>query len=193
MKRSQLYPLLEDVPSTRRIHGMWPILGVIRHPVDTTDHPCHRGRSTAVAWAGALAFDTVIFFLTLYKAFKIGRGVKLLHVIVRDGTMYFSALSLMNLGNIMNLLFAPPLLKTSITSYANVLATILVNRLVLNLRERAFNQLPITVETVSRFQAALPLAGGLTTAAVNDIRSRSSFVRQKRSTATVTGMESPSQ
>jgi hypothetical protein len=73
------------------------------------------------------------------------------------------------------------------------LATILVNRLVLNLRERAFNQVPKTVETAGRFQAALPLAGGLTTAAVNDIRSRSSSVRQKRSTATVTGMESPSQ
>ena len=32
----------------------------------------------------------------------------------------------------------------------------LVNRLVLNLRERAVEQLPATVETVGRFQAALP-------------------------------------
>ncbi|KAI0272850.1 hypothetical protein BGY98DRAFT_1066860, partial [Russula aff. rugulosa BPL654] len=64
------------------------------------------GRFTAIAWAGAFAGDTAIFFLTLYKAFTIGRGVKLLDVIVRDGTMYFSALSLMNLGNIMTLLFA---------------------------------------------------------------------------------------
>lgn len=52
------------------------------------------------------------------------------------------------------------------------LATILVNRLVLNLRERAVNQLPTTVETAGRFQAALP--DGLTTAAINDIRSTSS-------------------
>ncbi|KAI0272847.1 hypothetical protein BGY98DRAFT_152855 [Russula aff. rugulosa BPL654] len=43
---------------------------------------------------GGFAGDTTIFFLTLYKAFTIG-------------TMYFSALSLMNLGNTMTLLFAP--------------------------------------------------------------------------------------
>jgi hypothetical protein len=32
-----------------------------------------------------LGFDSVIFSLTLYKAFTIGRGVQLLNVIVRDG------------------------------------------------------------------------------------------------------------
>ena len=32
-----------------------------------------------------LVFDTVIFSLTLYKAFIIGRGVRLLDVMVRDG------------------------------------------------------------------------------------------------------------
>ena len=44
-----------------------------------------------------MAFDSVIFFLTLYRAFKIGRGVKLLHVIVRDGAlslvMYYAMVS----------------------------------------------------------------------------------------------------
>ncbi|KAI0272849.1 hypothetical protein BGY98DRAFT_152955 [Russula aff. rugulosa BPL654] len=115
--------------------------------------PMTGGRFSAIAWAGGFAGDTAIFFLTLYKAFTIGRGVKLLDVLVRDGTMYFSALSLMNLGNIMTLLFAPPLLKTSITSYTNVLATILVNRLVLNLRERAAtNRLSTTVESAGRFR-----------------------------------------
>ena len=32
-----------------------------------------------------LIFDILIFSLTLYKAFTIGRGIKLLDVIVRDG------------------------------------------------------------------------------------------------------------
>ena len=32
-----------------------------------------------------LLFDCVIFFLTLYKAFTMGRGIRLLHVMVRDG------------------------------------------------------------------------------------------------------------
>ena len=30
-------------------------------------------------------FDSVVFFLTLYKAFTFGRGIPLLDVIVRDG------------------------------------------------------------------------------------------------------------
>jgi hypothetical protein len=63
------------------------------------------------------------------------------------------------------------------------LATILVNRLVLNLRERAAIQLPTTVETAGRFQAALP--DGLTPAAVKDILSNPSFLQQNRSTETV--------
>jgi hypothetical protein len=41
----------------------------------------------AIAWIGVLVFDSVLFSLTLYKAFKIGRGVNLLYVIVRDGAL----------------------------------------------------------------------------------------------------------
>ena len=63
------------------------------------------------------------------------------------------------------------------------LSTILVNRLVLNLRERATNQLPTTVETVGRFQAALPASRQLLS--MTSVRNPS-FVRQNRSTATVT-------
>jgi hypothetical protein len=52
------------------------------------------------------------------------------------------------------------------------LSTILVNRLVLNLRERGAKQLPTTIETAGRFQVALPLASPLT-AALDDSRSKS--------------------
>jgi hypothetical protein len=63
------------------------------------------------------------------------------------------------------------------------LSIILVNRLVLNLRERAVKQLPATVETARRFQAALPVSRQLLsmTYVLNPY-----FVRQNRSTATVT-------
>ena len=37
------------------------------------------------------------------------------------------------------------------------LSSILVNRLVLNLRERAVKQVPVTFETAGTFQAALPV------------------------------------
>lgn len=53
------------------------------------------------------------------------------------------------------------------------LTTILVNRLVLNLRERAAKQLPATVETVGRFQAALPVSRQPLSDSLNDICSKS--------------------
>ena len=43
--------------------------------------------ATAVAWTGALLFDSAIFSLTLYKAFMIGRRINLVNVILRDGTL----------------------------------------------------------------------------------------------------------
>jgi hypothetical protein len=58
-----------------------------------------------------------------------------------------------------------------------------VTRLVLNLRERAVKQLPTTVETVGRFQAALPVARQ--PLSVTSVRNPS-FFRQNRSTVTAT-------
>jgi hypothetical protein len=63
------------------------------------------------------------------------------------------------------------------------LSIILANRLVLNLRERAVKQLPGTVETTGKFQAALPVSRQLLS--MTSVQN-TSFVRQNRSMATVT-------
>lgn len=68
------------------------------------------------------------------------------------------------------------------------LPAILVNRLVLNLRERAVQQLPTTVETVGKFQAALPVLRQ--PLPMTSIRNPS-FVRQNRLTTTVTATHEP--
>jgi len=47
------------------------------------------GRLSAIAWSSVSVFDSAVFSLTVYKAFKMGRGIPLLDVIIRDGTMYF--------------------------------------------------------------------------------------------------------
>ncbi|KAI0043586.1 hypothetical protein FA95DRAFT_1609271 [Auriscalpium vulgare] len=95
-----------------------------------------QGRSLAAAWSGAMVFDTVIFLLTAYKGFKLGlsSGGELLHVLVRDGTVYFTVLFFVNLWNIMMLLHAPPLLKDSTTTLTNVMSSTLISRVMLNLR-----------------------------------------------------------
>lgn len=62
-------------------------------------------------------------------------------------------------------------------------SVILANRLVLNLRERAVEQLPGTVETMGKFQAALPVSRQLLS--MTFVRNPP-FVRQNMSSATVT-------
>ncbi|KAH9953077.1 hypothetical protein BC827DRAFT_193660 [Russula dissimulans] len=122
--------------------------------------PSPKGRFYDIAWVCVSFFDSVIFSLTLYKAFKEGRGVRLLDVIVRDGAMYFSVLFIINLANMFNLRFSSPFLRPSTSTVTNVLSVTLVSRLVLNLREQnaTLVQLPTTMETVLRFHAALPVA-----------------------------------
>lgn len=122
--------------------------------------PSEGARDAALAWIGVLVFDSAIFSLTLYKAFTTGRGIRLLNVIVRDGTMYFSALFIMNLANILMLMLAPPLLKNSTASITNVLSITLISRLMLNLRAQSSAQagLPSSIESERRFQAGLPVA-----------------------------------
>ncbi|KAH9963064.1 hypothetical protein BJV74DRAFT_799741 [Russula compacta] len=119
--------------------------------------PSVGGKFAAIAWTGVLLSDCVIFSLTLYKAFTMGSGIKLLNVIVRDGTMYFS------------------------------LSNTLVSRLVLNLRERnsSLAGLPTTVETVQRFQEGLPAARQSVTSAGNPSFVRPNESRSRHETATI--------
>ncbi|KAH9960210.1 hypothetical protein BC827DRAFT_1376884 [Russula dissimulans] len=147
--------------------------------------PSSKGRFYDIAWVGVSFSDSVIFSLTLYKALKIGRGVQLLDVIVRDGTMYFlyepfslltgktlttpnRVLFIMNLVNIFNLRFSSPFLRSSTATVTNVLSATLVSRLVLNLREQnaTLMQEFTTVETMHRFQAALPISQELLTVGI---------------------------
>ncbi|KAI0043587.1 hypothetical protein FA95DRAFT_1681818 [Auriscalpium vulgare] len=94
------------------------------------------GRHLAAAWSGVLVFDTIIFILTAYKGFKLGLSTRggLLHVLIRDGTVYFTVLFLANLGNILMLLLGPPALKAWTTTFINILSSTLISRVMINLR-----------------------------------------------------------
>ncbi|KAI0045797.1 hypothetical protein FA95DRAFT_88489 [Auriscalpium vulgare] len=94
------------------------------------------GRHLATGWSGVLVFDTIIFILTLYKGVKLGFRTEkgLLQVLIKDGTVYFTVLFLVNFGNILMLLMAPPILKTSTAALTNILSSTLISRVMLNLR-----------------------------------------------------------
>ncbi|KAA1473562.1 hypothetical protein DENSPDRAFT_279792 [Dentipellis sp. KUC8613] len=90
----------------------------------------------AVAWSGPLVFDCAVFVLTATKAFRIGRQFpgSLVRVLLRDGTLYFILLFLANLSNILMYLYAVPVQKGTNTILVNVLSTVAISRLMLNLR-----------------------------------------------------------
>ncbi|KAI0273545.1 hypothetical protein BC834DRAFT_213477 [Gloeopeniophorella convolvens] len=104
-----------------------------------------KARSIALSWSGPLVLDTTVFFLTVFRAIQSRRDagpgasireMALLQVMVRNGTLYFAPLFLVNLANILILLFAPPLLKNSVTTMTNALSTTLISRVMLHTRAK---------------------------------------------------------
>ncbi|KAJ3503715.1 hypothetical protein NLJ89_g8309 [Agrocybe chaxingu] len=91
----------------------------------------------AVNWAGPLLLDGAIFFLTLWRTREYLRSsdkIPLLHILVRDGTLYFLVIFLVNLSNAFLYFFAPDNLKSVASSLTVMLTSTMVSRLVLNLR-----------------------------------------------------------
>ncbi|KAJ3563058.1 hypothetical protein NP233_g9186 [Leucocoprinus birnbaumii] len=90
-----------------------------------------------LAWTGELVFDILVFGMTLYKTLTLprGGGIGLVSKIMRDGTMYFGAMVLVNVGNFLCLLLGGPLSRSSVTMLTNVISSVMVSRLMLNLRD----------------------------------------------------------
>ncbi|CAA7263896.1 unnamed protein product [Cyclocybe aegerita] len=91
----------------------------------------------AVNWAGPLILDGAIFFLTLWRTREYLRSsdkIPLLQILVRDGTLYFLVIFLVNLSNAFLYFFAPNNLKSAASSLTVMLTSAMVSRLVLNLR-----------------------------------------------------------
>ncbi|KAJ7162803.1 hypothetical protein C8R43DRAFT_1123476 [Mycena crocata] len=93
------------------------------------------------AWAGMGVFDCTIFFLTLYKALSRRRssGIELLAVLLRDGSIYFGVIVMSNLANILTFLRGGPYTRGMPTTFTNVISSIMISRLMLNLRDPALS------------------------------------------------------
>lgn len=94
------------------------------------------GRRVSGAWSGILLFDCVIFCLTLKKAISYWSAgeARLMHLLLRDGTLFFAAMFFASLSNILTLLLGPPLIKGLTTTFSDIVSTTLLSRLMLNVR-----------------------------------------------------------
>ncbi|KAJ6529152.1 hypothetical protein DFH09DRAFT_155827 [Mycena vulgaris] len=100
-------------------------------------------RRQAAAWSGMLVFDVMIFFLTVYKSLKYGtRGGSLLGLLFRDGALYFGIMIASNACNIGTYTMGGPLMSGSATSLTNTLSSVMISRLMLNLRDPNIRLLP---------------------------------------------------
>ncbi|KAF9040757.1 hypothetical protein BJ165DRAFT_1596203 [Panaeolus papilionaceus] len=91
-------------------------------------------------WSTPLVTDFIIFFLTIWRTRRYIRGTNLkslptIHVLVRDGALYFFAIFSANLMNTL-IYFAVPQedLKAIGATFSKLITSVMISRLVLNLR-----------------------------------------------------------
>ncbi|KAJ6476920.1 hypothetical protein C8R45DRAFT_1008249 [Mycena sanguinolenta] len=120
--------------STRNARDMLdPRLQALGCPSPTTHDVNLR---SAAAWGGMLVFDVMIFLLTIYKALRCEtRSGSLLSVMFRDGSMYFGIMIVTNGANIATYTLGGPLISGSGTTVVNALSSVMLTRLMLNLRD----------------------------------------------------------
>ncbi|KAJ7738055.1 hypothetical protein DFH07DRAFT_841336 [Mycena maculata] len=96
------------------------------------------GNSLAVAWAGVTIYDSTIFLLTLYRVFGRHRanGLDLFAVLLRDGAVFsFRSSLVMVMSNLANILTLVPVSRGIATTFTNIISSIMISRLMLNLRD----------------------------------------------------------
>ncbi|PFH49358.1 hypothetical protein AMATHDRAFT_81343 [Amanita thiersii Skay4041] len=91
-------------------------------------------------WIAELVFDSVVFFATLIRVISHHRVLKrtthltLIDVIMRDGVVYFAVIFIANLVTVLMFLLAPPDIKAVNASFSTLITSLMVSRLMLNLR-----------------------------------------------------------
>ncbi|EMD39252.1 hypothetical protein CERSUDRAFT_112908 [Gelatoporia subvermispora B] len=91
----------------------------------------------AIAWGCMLAGESLIFVLTAAKAITHHGTwkISLIHIVFRDGSIYYGMMTAINAANVFTLLApVPPTAKDMFTIMANVISSVLVSRFMFNLR-----------------------------------------------------------
>ncbi|KAI0791985.1 hypothetical protein C8Q75DRAFT_613859 [Abortiporus biennis] len=98
----------------------------------------------AVTWEALVAYDLLIFSLTVIKTkctarYQVGRGVleSIAHVILRDGALYFAVMACANIANTLTFYILPLELGGSLTVFASSISVTLISRLSINLYKEA--------------------------------------------------------
>ncbi|EMD36245.1 hypothetical protein CERSUDRAFT_95589 [Gelatoporia subvermispora B] len=103
-----------------------------------------QGRHFVGPWSVVLTFDTVVFGLTMLRGIRV-RGLwdaSIFRIFLRDGLLYYATMVVVNIVNILTILLPPPEQKGLLTTFGNVVSSVLMTRLMLNLRSSELRILP---------------------------------------------------
>ncbi|KDQ22949.1 hypothetical protein PLEOSDRAFT_1073041 [Pleurotus ostreatus PC15] len=128
----------------------WPRIGCIESLTHTG------GIHLAIAWSCLLVFDISIYVLTLRKAFGSHRvpGTSLVQIILRDASVYIAVILVINMSIVLTLALAPAALKGVSTTFSSCVASVIVSRLLFNLRDPALLGMSSTTVMKSEIQFA---------------------------------------
>ncbi|KAG1777304.1 hypothetical protein EV702DRAFT_271533 [Suillus placidus] len=122
------------------------------YPTTVTDLPggCYQTYTAeatfrlGVAWVALSVYELLIFVLTVSKIFKI-RGLlrlslirsrrNIVVVMFQDGAMYFGAMTLFNIPNILTYYCGPDVTRGTLSTFTSCMSVILISRLMLNLHK----------------------------------------------------------
>ncbi|KAK0203852.1 hypothetical protein DFS33DRAFT_1334698 [Desarmillaria ectypa] len=106
------------------------------------DSGCHIGlpRVTAIriatAWEALFIYDSMLFAFTFYRAYIYRtENIPLLYLVFRDGAIYYAAMALATLSNVLTFYLAGPFLRGGLSSSASSVSVTLMSRLSLNLHQ----------------------------------------------------------
>ncbi|KAJ6571497.1 hypothetical protein B0H19DRAFT_1372569 [Mycena capillaripes] len=115
-------------------------------------------RRLGFAWMGMLVFDVTIFVLTAAKALALSREQRggLFLLLIRDGSLYFLVMVASNCANILTFFYAGPYTRGVATTFTNVISSVMISRLMLNLRLHATDTPPLrTGESTTLYDAPI--------------------------------------
>jgi len=158
--------LLCSVGLATSVYGLHSVL-ILRRFVFTLDDLPPTGcllpasgdmtKGLSQAWIGSLIFDTVVFLLTLIKALRTEReGSSILDIVMRDGAMYFGVMIIASISVILSFRVFPPYLTGMTGTLTNILSSIMISRLMLNLRDPK-----LLLENAFKAQRSMIISGEL--------------------------------
>jgi hypothetical protein len=123
------------------------------YPTTVTNLPtggCYQTYTTeatirlGVAWVALSGYESLIFVLTVIRIFKIKGLLRLslirsrrniIDVMFQDGAMYFGAMTLFNIPNILTYYCGTDISRGSLSTFTSCMSVTLISRLMLNLHK----------------------------------------------------------